>query len=127
LSALNCGSDASLPRPNCGAPPEPTALPSRPKILAELDAIGAIVPPAASTSGSARTCASSDSGADLAAREALQRYGDHRSVTASSASRISCAVERPTSRTIRPSARKRMRSAIRRGVRVVRDHHRRLA
>ena len=62
FSGLNCGSDASVPRANCGASPEPTGLPSRPKISALFDATGAIVPPAAATSGSARTCASSDAG-----------------------------------------------------------------
>ena len=39
-------------------------------------------------------------GTHLAAEQSLQRDGGHRSVTASSASRISCAVERPRSRTI---------------------------
>ena len=51
-----------MPSPNWGAPSPPRALPSRPKISAWLDAIGAIVPPAAATSGSARTLASSDAG-----------------------------------------------------------------
>jgi hypothetical protein len=37
-------------------------VPSRPKIFAVLDAFGAIVPPAASTSGNARTWSSNDSG-----------------------------------------------------------------
>ena len=62
LSGLNCGWDASLPSPNLGASPEPSALPSRPRILASLDSIGASVPPAEATSGSARTFASRGSG-----------------------------------------------------------------
>ena len=166
FSGLNCGWEASLPSPNCGAPPEPSALPSRPKISALLDAIGAIVPPAAATSGSARTLREQRRGnrrraalgalddllagdhrvgllvgrredaverlldrvgqderpadhrdadhdgerrqqrADLAAREALQRDGDHRSVISSSAARISCA---------RRAARGRGRCCRRRG------------
>ena len=62
LSGLNCGWDASVPSANWGAPSEPMALPSRPKISALLDGIGAIVPPAAATSGSFCTLVSSDSG-----------------------------------------------------------------
>ena len=62
LSGLNCGCEASLPSPNLGASPEPSSLPSRPRILASLDSIGASVPPAEATSGSARTFASRDSG-----------------------------------------------------------------
>ena len=50
--------------------------------------------------------------ADLATRDALQRDGDHRAVISSSVARISCADERPRSRTIRPSARNSTRSAI---------------
>ena len=63
FSGLNRGSDASLPSPNWGAPPaEPTGLPSRPKISALFDGAGEMVPPAAATSGNARTFRSSDSG-----------------------------------------------------------------
>ena len=50
--------------------------------------------------------------ADLATRESLQRNRPHRPLTCSSVSRISCAVERPRSRTMSPSARKSTRSAI---------------
>jgi hypothetical protein len=55
-------SSFELERAELRKSPDPTALPSRPKISARLDAFGAIVPPAAATSGSARTRASSDSG-----------------------------------------------------------------
>ena len=50
--------------------------------------------------------------AELAAEQAFEGDLDHRAVTASSASRISWADDGPRSLTIRPSARKRMRSAI---------------
>ena len=51
-------------------------------------------------------------GAQLAAREAPERDPDHRALTSSIAASTSCALERPRSRTMRPSARKTMRSAI---------------
>ena len=51
-------------------------------------------------------------GPQLPSEQPFQRDADHRTVTASSASRISCVVEGPRSLTIRPSARNRMRSAI---------------
>src|ERR1700754_1244200 len=50
--------------------------------------------------------------AELAARESLQRDGDHRPPTSSSVSRILWAVDGPRSRTMSPSARNSTRSAI---------------
>src|SRR5206468_4605048 len=51
-------------------------------------------------------------GPELASEQPLERDADHLVVTSSSASRISCVVEGPSSLTIRPSARNRIRSAI---------------
>ena len=51
-------------------------------------------------------------GPELPAEQALERDADHRTVTSSSVSRISCVVERPRSLTTAPSARNRTRSAI---------------
>src|SRR5205085_10068834 len=50
--------------------------------------------------------------ADLAARASLEGDGEHQRLTSSSVSRISCALDGPRSRTISPSARNRIRSAI---------------
>ena len=50
--------------------------------------------------------------AELAAEQSFEGDADHRVVTSWSVSRISCEVDGPRSLTIRPSARKRMRSAI---------------
>ena len=69
----------------------------------------------------------SESRAELACGEAAKRDASHCSVNALSASRISDCDEGPSSFTIRPSARKRMRSAIVAAPGIVRDHHRRLA